>query len=130
MSEQSVNAFLDRLGADEPFRGEVGLALQGRGNAAAATVEIAAQAGFDFTVAELEAALTRRYSAPELSDSQLDAVAGGAGVVGVTMNLSHGVSIVFPDVCKTPSPGGPTPIPYPGTGTVAGDLGRPRKPGR
>ena len=26
---------------------------------------------------------------------------------------SGGVSPVFPDVCKTPSPGGPIPIPYP-----------------
>ncbi|VWX55968.1 conserved hypothetical protein [Burkholderiales bacterium 8X] len=26
---------------------------------------------------------------------------------------SEGMSIAFPDVCKTPSPGGPVPIPYP-----------------
>ena len=26
---------------------------------------------------------------------------------------SNGVTIAFPDVCKTPSPGGPIPIPYP-----------------
>lgn len=26
---------------------------------------------------------------------------------------SDGVTIVFPDVCKTPAPGGPIPIPYP-----------------
>src|SRR4026208_1028619 len=26
---------------------------------------------------------------------------------------SGGVTIAFPDVCKTPSPGGPVPIPYP-----------------
>ena len=26
---------------------------------------------------------------------------------------SNGTSIAFPDVCKTPSPGGPVPIPYP-----------------
>lgn len=33
------------------------------------------------------------------------------------MSVSHqgstGVSIAFPDVCKTPTPGGPVPIPYP-----------------
>jgi hypothetical protein len=28
---------------------------------------------------------------------------------------SGGVSVAFPDVCKTPSPGGPVPIPYPNT---------------
>lgn len=27
-----------------------------------------------------------------------------------------GVNIVFPDVCKTPRPGGPVPIPYPNIG--------------
>jgi Domain of unknown function (DUF4150) len=26
---------------------------------------------------------------------------------------SNGITTVFPDVCKTPSPGGPIPIPYP-----------------
>jgi hypothetical protein len=26
---------------------------------------------------------------------------------------SDGMSVAFPDVCKTPSPGGPIPIPYP-----------------
>ncbi|MCG8613624.1 MAG: DUF4150 domain-containing protein [Pseudomonadales bacterium] len=29
---------------------------------------------------------------------------------------SGGMSTVFPDVCKTPSPGGPIPIPYPNLG--------------
>jgi hypothetical protein len=29
------------------------------------------------------------------------------------------MSIVFPDVCKTPSPGGPIPIPYPNTGKAS-----------
>ena len=32
---------------------------------------------------------------------------------------SQGVTIAFPDVCKTPSPGGPVPIPYPNTSMVA-----------
>ncbi|MDA8137277.1 MAG: DUF4150 domain-containing protein [Desulfobacteraceae bacterium] len=31
----------------------------------------------------------------------------------VVHKSSDGVSIAFPDVCKTPSPGGPIPIPYP-----------------
>lgn len=29
---------------------------------------------------------------------------------------SGGMSMVFPDVCKTPTPGGPVPIPYPNIG--------------
>lgn len=31
----------------------------------------------------------------------------------VVHKSSNGVAINFPDVCKTPSPGGPIPIPYP-----------------
>lgn len=31
----------------------------------------------------------------------------------VVHKSSDGVSIAFPDVCKTPTPGGPVPIPYP-----------------
>jgi len=35
---------------------------------------------------------------------------------GVVHKGSGGMSTVFPDVCKTPSPGGPVPIPYPNIG--------------
>ena len=35
---------------------------------------------------------------------------------GIVHKGSGGMSVVFPDVCKTPSPGGPVPIPYPNIG--------------
>lgn len=35
---------------------------------------------------------------------------------GIVHKGSGGISIVFPDVCKTPTPGGPVPIPYPNIG--------------
>ncbi len=35
---------------------------------------------------------------------------------GVVHKASGGQSPVFPDVCKTPTPGGPVPIPYPNIG--------------
>lgn len=35
---------------------------------------------------------------------------------GIAHAGSNGKSIVFPDVCKTPTPGGPVPIPYPNIG--------------
>ncbi|NVJ21928.1 MULTISPECIES: DUF4150 domain-containing protein [Myxococcus] len=38
---------------------------------------------------------------------------------GVTHGGSKGQSIVLPDVCKTPSPAGPVPIPYPNVGRSA-----------
>jgi uncharacterized Zn-binding protein involved in type VI secretion len=36
-----------------------------------------------------------------------------ANCMGISHKGSGAKSIVFPDVCKTPSPGGPIPIPYP-----------------
>ena len=37
----------------------------------------------------------------------------GVNFMSVVHKKSTGTSIAFPDVCKTPSPGGPIPIPYP-----------------
>lgn len=47
---------------------------------------------------------------------QLMAQTTFANMRGISHKGSNGVSIVFPDVCKTPSPGGPIPIPYPNIG--------------
>lgn len=37
----------------------------------------------------------------------------GVNKLSIVNADSNGKSIAFPDVCKTPSPGGPIPIPYP-----------------
>lgn len=37
----------------------------------------------------------------------------GVNQLSVVHKGSNGVTIAFPDVCKTPSPAGPIPIPYP-----------------
>jgi Domain of unknown function (DUF4150) len=37
----------------------------------------------------------------------------GVNKLSVVHKASNGVTICFPDVCKTPTPGGPIPIPYP-----------------
>lgn len=37
----------------------------------------------------------------------------GVNMLSVVHKNSGGVTIAFPDVCKTPSPAGPIPIPYP-----------------
>lgn len=39
-----------------------------------------------------------------------------ANGVGFCHKKSGGLSPVFPDICKTPSPGGPIPLPYPNIG--------------
>jgi len=38
---------------------------------------------------------------------------------GVPHQNSGGMSIVFPDVCNTPTPGGPVPVPYPNIGMAS-----------
>jgi hypothetical protein len=38
---------------------------------------------------------------------------------GIVHKGSMGMSIAFPDVCKTPTPGGPVPIPYPNIGKAS-----------
>ena len=47
-----------------------------------------------------------------------------ANMLGISHKGSNGMSTVFPDVCKTPTPAGPVPIPYPNIGkssdTVSG----------
>jgi uncharacterized Zn-binding protein involved in type VI secretion len=42
-----------------------------------------------------------------------------ANAMGLSHQQSGGMSTVFPDVCKTPTPGGPVPIPYPNVGQSA-----------
>lgn len=37
----------------------------------------------------------------------------GVNSLSVVHKGSNGVTVAFPDVCKTPTPGGPVPIPYP-----------------
>jgi uncharacterized Zn-binding protein involved in type VI secretion len=40
-------------------------------------------------------------------------------IKGFAHKGSGGMSMVLPDVCKTPTPGGPVPIPYPNIGQSA-----------
>lgn len=44
---------------------------------------------------------------------------------GVAHKGSNGMSIVLPDVCKTPTPAGPIPIPYPNIGKSSDASGGP-----
>ena len=37
----------------------------------------------------------------------------GVNFLSVVHASSNGITIAFPDVCKTPAPAGPIPIPYP-----------------
>lgn len=46
---------------------------------------------------------------------------------GVVHKQSGGMSTVFPDVCKTPTPAGPVPIPYPNIGMASNTSSGPSK---
>ncbi len=46
---------------------------------------------------------------------------------GIAHKGSGGMSIVFPDACKTPTPGGPVPIPYPNIGKSSDTTNGPKK---
>ncbi len=47
---------------------------------------------------------------------------------GIVHKGSNGISIVFPDVCKTPAPpAGPIPIPYPNIGKSSDTTSGPKK---
>ena len=46
---------------------------------------------------------------------------------GIAHKKSGGMSIAFPDVCKTPSPAGPIPIPYPNIGMASDTDKGPKK---
>jgi hypothetical protein len=43
----------------------------------------------------------------------------GVNQLGVVHKASSGMTIAFPDVCKTPAPGGGIPIPYPNVAAAA-----------
>ena len=48
-----------------------------------------------------------------------------ANMRGVAHKGSPGMNMVFPDVCKTPTPAGPIPIPYPNIGKASDLSGGP-----
>jgi hypothetical protein len=48
-----------------------------------------------------------------------------ANARGIAHQGSGGMSIVFPDVCNTPTPSGPVPIPYPNIGQSSDTVGGP-----
>lgn len=46
---------------------------------------------------------------------------------GIAHKGSGGISIAFPDVCKTPTPAGPVPIPYPNIAMASDTSKGPKK---
>jgi predicted ribosomally synthesized peptide with nif11-like leader len=120
MDNRDIDTFLDRVTDSDDYRERISEALEGVEDRAAATVELAKKAGYEFTAEELEQALTRRYGGRELDDSELEAVAGGL----VPPSSGGGMCLSFPDVCKTPGPPAPfVPVPMPNIPTASRSKG-------
>lgn len=70
MSEDQIQAFVTAVKSDPSLQQR----LKGAAEPAVVVMEIAKQAGFGFSKADLEA---RAQQTPELRDAELEAVAGG-----------------------------------------------------
>jgi predicted ribosomally synthesized peptide with nif11-like leader len=85
MSVQSVQAFWQKAKQDAVLQAQLrALQSQHQQAIAAAVVQVAAAAGFPFTVADYEAALkeeaARLHQAGELQEEQLHQVSGASGL--------------------------------------------------
>jgi len=81
MSTDTVMEFLAALDRDAGMRSQLGSVADGGNLQTHQLVEFASRRGFDFTPEELDAALGAHGSGDgeELSDDDLEAVAGGTG---------------------------------------------------
>ena len=81
MSIQAVNQFLEKVAQDNKIQEELAQAMQAE-NDRQAVVELGAKNGFEFTGEELMTEIEKRQQAAadsgELSEEELEAVAGGA----------------------------------------------------
>jgi len=107
MSEKNVVAFAHKLEGNETLQNQVKSLTPGD---TAGVVKLAAEVGLDFTVEELQTVFAR---SGELSEAQLDQVAGGVSEIGtppIQINLlSH---IVQPGSHITVRKAGEHPLDY------------------
>ncbi len=101
MSKESLSAFLKMVAEDEDFQSKL--------------VEFAASHGFKFTEGEL-------------SDADLDGVAGG-GSSSIFDGKVNKSGSLFPDVGNTPPASGSIPVPSPNQSGVDGTPGLDGTPG-
>lgn len=102
MSTTAVQEFLDKVGEDEALQADLAKALEAENDRAAVT-DLAQSKGYEFTPEELAAEVAKRQQeamqrqeAGELSDEELEAVAGGelattAVISAVTATISASI---------------------------------------
>ena len=102
MTIEAVNQFLTKVSEDQQLQGELAQAMEAENDRQAAT-ELAAKYGYDFTPDELWSEIQNRQSEfqskqseNELSEEELEAVAGGActpAVIGaVSVSVAAGIN--------------------------------------
>jgi len=81
MSKDMVVKFLSAVDADSDLRGELVAAIEGTTEQASSIVEIADRHGFEFTLDDYTEVIREigRQQEGEVSQDELDAVAGGLG---------------------------------------------------
>ena len=102
MSIKSVNQFLNKVTEDQELQAELAAAMEAENDRQAAT-ELGAKHGFQFTPEELGSEIANRQSefqtkqsANELSEQELEAVAGGSVIATVaTVAASAAVDIAL-----------------------------------
>ncbi|MEL6929000.1 MAG: Nif11-like leader peptide family natural product precursor [Cyanobacteria bacterium J06600_6] len=102
MTTSAVQEFLTKVETDETLQGELANALEAEDDRQAVT-ELADSKGYDFTPEELWAEVQKRQAEAEakqaegeLSDEELEAVAGGeflvgSAVIALSVSLGGGV---------------------------------------
>ena len=105
MSATAVQGFLGKIAEDESLQSELAKAMEADDDRAAVT-ELAKSKGYEFTSEELwaeiqarQAELEQRQAAGELSDEELEAVAGGGTPFFVVAAISV-ASVVTTGVSK------------------------------
>ena len=94
MTIEAVNQFLTKVNHDEKFHSELSQAMETKRDLTAA-VELAARHGYEFTLEELAAQieqLKRIQAGEQLSEEELEAVAGGA--IGSTIATAGALAVV------------------------------------
>ena len=91
MSLEQATAFIDRVISDGEFSAKV---EQYKGNPESVMAEAKA-AGYEFTTDEISQAYRNHEQTPNLSDKQLDEIAGGGGWfdAGVAVGASAGACL-------------------------------------
>ena len=89
MSTESAQQFLEKMGTDPTFRAAIENAPTD-----AERQDIVKKAGFEFTKAELQEVIPDNFKSGELSEAELENVAGGKSAAWIATSLAAGGAVV------------------------------------